>query len=119
MRSPNPTASVLIVNTAIATLLLNSSLPASADNRIRGEFEYSLDKQTLSEWEIGPVFELGKSTELEIPVGQDDGKWQAKVELLYEVEVEENFELEFIVGLEVAEDEPMESFGGIEGSWDL
>ncbi|MEO0887558.1 MAG: hypothetical protein AAFY54_16760 [Cyanobacteria bacterium J06648_10] len=119
MRSPSTIATSLIIYIAVTTALLNSPRPALADTRIRGEFEYNLDEQTISEWEIGPVFSLQESMDLEIPIGQSDGEWKAIVELTYEVEISDDFELELSAGVESAENEPIEGFGSIEGSWEL
>lgn len=46
----------LVKGLTAATLLLNAFASATADTRIRGEFEYNLDDQALSEWQIGPIF---------------------------------------------------------------
>ncbi|MEO0771141.1 MAG: hypothetical protein AAFY72_17245 [Cyanobacteria bacterium J06649_4] len=132
MRSPETIATKLIICTATLTTLMNSGMvnlfvlnssciyfspPAFADTRLRGSFEYNLDEQTLSEWELGPVFSLGDSLDLEMPIGQNDGEWRAIVELIYELEVNDGFDIEFSTGLEANENEPIESFGNIEGSW--
>ena len=119
MQSLKIIAGGLLINTTVALTLLSTALPALADTRVRGEFEYNLDERTLSEWEISPIFALDKSTELEIPVGQKDGKWQAQVRVAHEVEIDDDFKVEFSVGLEAAENEAIDSFGEIEGSWNL
>lgn len=111
----------LIRHTAALTLLLNASLSAAADTRIRGEFEYNVDDRALSEWQIGPVFSLSESSEveLEVPIGQDDNVWLVQPELTYEVEIND-LNLEFSVGLEAPfSGEPIQGFGGIEGSVDF
>lgn len=118
MRSHNVISSALIGYTAAVTCLLNVSLTAAADTRIRGEFEYNLDDQSLSEWKIGPVFSLDNATELEIPIGQDDQVWQVRPELTHEIDVDD-FTLELGLGLEVSGDEPIQGFGSIEGSLDF
>ena len=118
MRSHNAISSALIAYTAAATCLLNASLSAVADTRIRGEFEYSLDDQSLSEWQIGPVFSLDNATELEIPIGQDDQVWQVRPELTHEIDVND-FTLELGLGLEVSGDAPIQGFGSIEGCLDF
>ncbi|MEL7350355.1 MAG: hypothetical protein AAF171_22900 [Cyanobacteria bacterium P01_A01_bin.116] len=118
MRSPNIITNALIGYTAAATLLLNSSPIAAADTRIRGEFEYNLESQSLSEWQIGPVFDLDDATELEIPIGQNDQEWQVQPELTYEIEVND-FTVELGLGFEVSVDRPIHGFGSIEGSLDF
>ena len=118
--------SILIQQVAIASLLLNASLFALADTRIRGEFEYNVDDSELSEWQIGPVFSLPVSSqsesseiELELPIGQDDSVWLVQPEISYEVDVED-LKVEFSVGLEAPfNGDPIEGFGGIEGSVDF
>ena len=74
MRSPKNIATHLIISTSVIVALLGSlrpfPQPAMADTRIRGEFEYNLDEQTLSQWEIGPIFSLEDDLDLEIPIGQ-------------------------------------------------
>jgi len=137
LRSPKPIATKLTICTAAMTALINSAFLnlfrlnsvwlnsafihlsplAFADTRLRGSFEYNLDEQTLSEWELGPIFSLGDSLDLEIPIGQKDNEWRAIVELIYEVEVNDDFDIEFSTGLEVNENESIDSFGNIEGSW--
>ncbi len=122
MRSPN----TLIQCIAIASLLLNASPLAAADTRIRGEFEYNVDDSELSEWQIGPVFALPISSqsesseiELELPIGQDEGVWLVQPELSYEVDIDD-LKVEFSVGLEAPfNGDPIEGFGGIEGSVDF
>jgi hypothetical protein len=107
--------------TAIAAFLVNINLSASADTRIRGEFEYNVDDQELSEWQIGPIFSLSDSSdlELEIPIGQDDGQWLIQPELTYEIEIND-FTLELSVGFEAFfDDEPIKGFGSLEGSIDF
>lgn len=114
MRSPKTSTCALAICLSASVLL--TTLPAIAvDTRIRGEFEYSLDEQTLDEWELGLVFALNEATEVEVPIGQDNGKWETQIELVYEVEANE-VEFEFSVGLEATEDEAFQSFGGIEAS---
>ncbi|MEL6469472.1 MAG: hypothetical protein AAFQ74_07070 [Cyanobacteria bacterium J06623_4] len=107
-------APIVLSSSAVITALICIAHPAVADTRIRGEFEYNIDEQTLSEWAIGPIFSLTDSTELEIPIGQDDGDWTATLELIYEVELEDNIEIEFSTGLEVVENEPTQGFGLVE-----
>lgn len=108
---------------AATTLLLSAHLPAVADTRIIGEFEYSVDDNEMREWEIGSAFLLHESTdselELEILVGQDETLWFIQPELIYEIDFND-FNVEFSVGLEATFDgEPVESFGSIEGSLDF
>lgn len=106
-------------HTAIALLLLNMSLSATADTRIRGEFEYNVDEERLSEWNIGPKFSLSESVELELPLGQDDGMWLVQPELTYEIDVND-VTLEMSIGLEVPfANEPIEGSGSIESSIDF
>lgn len=113
--------SALIRGTAVATLLLHAPLSAAADTRIRGEFEYNVDDRALSEWQIGPVFSLSESpdVELEIPFGQDDNVWLVQPELTYKLEVNDlNFK--FSIGLEASlSNQPIQSFGEIEASVDF
>ncbi|MEM9905814.1 MAG: hypothetical protein AAF921_12400 [Cyanobacteria bacterium P01_D01_bin.44] len=112
----------LIRQVITAAVLLSLSLPATADRRIRGEFEYDLDNRELSEWQIGPAFSLGEDDEIEIeiPIGQDDGTWLIQPEVTYEVEVDD-LTLEFSLGVEAPFDpaEPFQPFGSIEGSIDF
>ncbi|MEL6384201.1 MAG: hypothetical protein AAFQ89_17455 [Cyanobacteria bacterium J06626_18] len=98
-------------------------LPANANNRIRGEFEYDIDEHTLSEWQIGPIFSLDETDdsqiEVEFPIGQDDGIWFTQPELTYETEIDD-FTFELSVGVEVPfSGDPVEPFGSIEGSIDF
>lgn len=105
------------------TLLLNACLLAAADTRIIGEFEYSLDDNELSEWEIGPAFSLYDSTnselDLEVLVGQDDRMWFIQPELIYETGFDD-LNVEFTVGIEASlNGEDAEAFGSVEGSVDF
>lgn len=77
-----------------------------------------MDDQAVSEWQIGPVFSLDEATELEIPIGQNDRKWQVQPELTHEIEMS-NFTLEFSIGVEASENEPIQGFGSIEGGLDF
>ncbi len=107
----------LIKHTAIATILINLSSLAIADTRIRGEFEYNLDDQAMSEWRVGPIFSLNEAEtlEMEVPIGQNDSVWLIQPELIYEVEAND-LTIEFSAGFEASfDDEPIQGFGGIEG----
>lgn len=117
----------LIQCTAVTTLLLsallNASLTAVADTRIIGEFEYSLDDNRLSEWEIGPAFLLYESDDseldLEVLIGQDESTWFVQPELIYEIEFDD-LNVEISAGIEAPFDgEAPEGFGSIEGSVDF
>ena len=100
-------------------VFFSHGLPAAGDTRIRGEFEYSVDENRLSEWQVGPSFALDDSTELEIPIGQEDNLWLIKPELTYEIEANE-LTIELSVGFEALFiGEPIEGFGGIEGRVDF
>ena len=101
--------------------MFSAPLPAAADTRIRGEFEYNLDDRELSEWQIGPVFSLheAEDLELEVPVGQDDSEWFIEPELTYEIDLND-FTLELSVGTEILLNSgSVEPFGSLEGSVDF
>ncbi len=116
MRSPNN----IILFTAVVFCLMNGDLAAIADTRIRGEFEYNVDKSTLSEWKIGPAFQLDESTELEVPIGQEENTWLVRPELTYEIEANDTLSFEFSLGVESKfVDGSIEGFGGIEGRVDF
>ncbi len=113
----------LIQYTVAATLLLNAPLAATADTRIRGEFEYNLDDRALSEWQVGPTFLLQESdnseVELEVPIGQKDSVWFIQPEITYEIEFDD-LNVEFGIGIEAPfNGEAAEGFGSIEGSVDF
>ena len=115
MRSP----SYLIGFLTAILFLLSGYLPAIADTRIRGEFEYSIDDATLSEWQIGPAFALDDATELEVPLGQEDEIRLIKPELSHEIEAND-LTIEFSIGIEAPfTGEPIEGFGEIEGRVDF
>lgn len=102
---------------ALATVLINTSSLAIADTRIRGEFEYNIDDQAMSEWQVGPIVSLNESEtlEIEIPIGQNENVWLIQPELIYEVEAND-ITFEFSAGLEASFDkEPIQGFGSIEG----
>lgn len=110
-----------LTQSIIAIALLSSALPANANHVIKGSFEYNINDEELSKWELGPVFSLSESEdlELEIPIGQDDGIWFMQPELTHEIDIND-FSLEFSVGVEIPfNDDPIEHFGSIEGSVDF
>ena len=119
MRSLKSFTCRIVGSTAVALFFLPLTLPAEAETLIRGEFEYNVDQQTLSEWAIGPIFSLTETTELAIPIGQDKGRWKAQMELIYTLDVRDNMEIEFSVGLESLERQPIQGFGSIEASVDF
>jgi hypothetical protein len=101
----------------VATVLINPSGLAIADTRIRGEFEYNIDDQAMSEWQVGPIFSLNEAEtlEMEIPIGQNDSVWSIQPELIYELEAND-LTIEFSAGFEAFFDgQPIQGFGGIEG----
>lgn len=112
--------SQLIASTAAALCCLNVCLAAVADTRIRGEFDYNVADGELSQWQIGPAFELDDATELEIPIGQDDSLWFISPELTYEIETSDFLTIELSVGIEASfSDNPIEGFGSLEGTIDF
>lgn len=94
---------LLICPITTVTVCLSLALPSEANTLIRGRFEYNVDERELSEWQIGPAFLFGDSNQvkLEIPLGQNDGEWLTEPELTYELELDENSNLEFSVGAEI------------------
>lgn len=111
----------MFIHSTVIVVLFSSAMPTKANTRIRGEFEYDLDKQSLSEWQIGPVFTLTQSDdiELEVPIGQNDNVWQIQPELTYKVDLNDiTLELSFGTEFQLDGERP-QPFGSLEGSVDF
>ena len=70
---------------------------------IHVEFDFDLDTNTISDWEVGPVFSFDDDrTELELPIGQSEGEWEVSPELTRELCLGDFCSLEFGIGAEIS-----------------
>lgn len=101
---------------AIIPFLLLLGKPAGAGSVIHAELDFDIDRNEISEWEIGPVFSFDDDkTELELPIGQSDGEWEISPEITRQLCGEDVCSLEVGIGAEIsASDGEIQPFGRME-----